>query len=811
MISLNKKWKIYVIHHSHTDIGYTERQEKIEAYHVDYIKQAVDILNRAYHGDKKEWQGFKWVCEGFWGVERFLENSDKKHIQDFENYVKEGKINISGSYLNMTELINGEVQASMIKRGIDYGYKLGTKIDSAMTADINGYSWGYADALYDNGIENLISFIHPHHGMFPLWKKQTPFWWESPKGNKILVWNSEYYHFGNELGLVEGQETTYMIHDKYTNGIEIESKRWERAQNRILGYLSQLEREDYPYNFVPIAVSGIITDNAPPNGKIMDFINKWNLEFGYKVEIEMTTLSDYFNILRSQSENIPIYKGDWTDWWADGVGSTPAATKHFREAQRKYSICRRLDKENILGSKNLLDKAKYNLMLYAEHTWGYSASISEPWSGMVNDLDLRKTGFAINANENISRNLDKILFNKGEIPLIADMKMRFKIINPFDIEVKTIAKLYLNYWESTANLEVVEEISGTILPHQSDLVARGLEFNVLITLGPREERILILKKQSKITEELKQLVINTPDIGAEGIKDLICSDSDSLLKANYHYLETPFFKISYTEEQGITSIIDKVNDIEILRRDKKYNAFTPIYEVTPVTTNMNNERRIMGRNRKSISTKRYEGVLTGVKIINQGELFISVELKYEIKGTSYFTMILTSYKDVPKIDVAVRINKDNIWEPENLYISLPFTLSDKNEELWIEKSGCILRPGVDQLPGSCMDFYSIQEGLAYVSKVRGLAIAIEDAPLISLGTLKSHEIQLFDSKNLEHNSEELYSWVMNNFWETNFKASLGGFYEFNYHIYLSDNINTPERAIDMCSILNQGVIAVRIN
>jgi len=30
MKSLTRKWKIYAIHHSHSDVGYTERQEKIE-------------------------------------------------------------------------------------------------------------------------------------------------------------------------------------------------------------------------------------------------------------------------------------------------------------------------------------------------------------------------------------------------------------------------------------------------------------------------------------------------------------------------------------------------------------------------------------------------------------------------------------------------------------------------------------------------------------------------------------------------------------------------------------------------------------
>ena len=37
-----KNWTIYLIHHSHTDIGYTERQEKLMKYHKDFILQAIE-------------------------------------------------------------------------------------------------------------------------------------------------------------------------------------------------------------------------------------------------------------------------------------------------------------------------------------------------------------------------------------------------------------------------------------------------------------------------------------------------------------------------------------------------------------------------------------------------------------------------------------------------------------------------------------------------------------------------------------------------------------------------------------------------
>lgn len=79
-----------------------------------------------------------------------------------------------------------------------------------------------------------------------------------------------------------------------------------------------------------------------------------------------------------------------------------------------------------------------------------------------------------------------------------------------------------------------------------------------------------------------------------------------------------------------------------------------------------------------------------------------------------------------------------------------------------------------------------------------------------MGTLEAHEIELYDGDNLDRNKEEVFSWVMNNFWDTNFKASLGGFYEFNYHVYCSEGMNEQEKAMNMCYVLNQGITTIRI-
>ena len=59
-MALKKEWTVYLIHHSHTDIGYTERQDKIMRYHCDFIMQAIDILNKIHAGSLEGARGFVW-------------------------------------------------------------------------------------------------------------------------------------------------------------------------------------------------------------------------------------------------------------------------------------------------------------------------------------------------------------------------------------------------------------------------------------------------------------------------------------------------------------------------------------------------------------------------------------------------------------------------------------------------------------------------------------------------------------------------------------------------------------------------------
>ena len=81
---------LYVIHHTHTDIGYTELQGRVARWQSDFIRQALDIIERTRKRVGPDFDGFRWMCETFWGVERFLQRATSDEAEAFVLDVVEG-------------------------------------------------------------------------------------------------------------------------------------------------------------------------------------------------------------------------------------------------------------------------------------------------------------------------------------------------------------------------------------------------------------------------------------------------------------------------------------------------------------------------------------------------------------------------------------------------------------------------------------------------------------------------------------------------------------------------------------------------
>ncbi|MFV0504185.1 MAG: hypothetical protein ACK5LT_09500 [Lachnospirales bacterium] len=765
---------LYVIHHSHTDIGYTDLQERVIDIQKDYIGTVLSAMKNP------EYQGFRWNCETLFCVEEFFKTATQDEKNQFYQLVKDGKMGLSANYLNFNDLLDAEIFFTRLEKWKNHFEKNGVSIKTAMFADINGISMGCRDAMIKNGVEFLYTNIHCHHGMYPLFQNQNAFWWENKEGKKLLVLNGEHYNLGNVLGIKANER------DQKEGMSEADI-----LNEKLKAYLESCESQGYPYDFIVSSVSGVFSDNAPPETKILDTINAYNEKYGEETNIKMVSLSELYDLVKDAYKDVPTYKGDFTDWWGNGVGSTPYAVKHYLEARRNYHLIERLDGDSKEKFAANMEIAEDNLLLYAEHTWGHSSTVNNPYDTMVLNLDSRKNSYASKAHEATSKVLLQIVKEKGDILRYYNTSGKIKVYGTSKRKEKQLIEFYIE----TLNMDAAEITNedGVKIPCQVSEHPRGRKISFIDEIGYQEEKFYDFKRVAKEVE-----TINTRQcyIGAEQIKDII-NDYDTDYQLPY-YFENDYFYLAYEVGKGITSFKNKKDNTEMIK-DGTIPFFTPIYESTKVRESLHKvapqsiERRIMGRNMRGKHSKVYIGDLEGVVCEENGDIFSVLRFKYKLEGASRAHVVVKIFNEIPRIDYKLELGKNSSPDVESVFLSLNINLEDR--EYYIKKGEEAFRTGIDQIPGTCIDFYMSDNGVAFIGNKNNVLVATYDTPLIYTGELKHHAIRLCQNK-LEDNNRDIYSWIMNNIWETNFKMDLSGFCEFMYSLWI-ENKSDGENAMNL--------------
>lgn len=772
--------QVYIVHHSHTDVGYTDLQEQVIYNQIYNIKNAVKIIQKGYREDTIQ-KDFRWNCETFYCVEQFLEAAGEEEKQNFYQLVKKGNIGISATYLNFNDLVDCQALKRRTQKMQEIFREQGISIKTAMNADINGISMGQRDVFLDTGIEFLFTNIHTHHGMYPLYQNQKPYFWEAENGKRLLVWSGEHYNLGNALGLVFSKNVNFMTENYF--GKENPREPMENLYKNIRESIEEYENSGYPYDFYITSVSGVFSDNAPPNPAILETVHEFNQTYGEEVKMQMVSLQELYGEIKDKVQKAPVYQGDLTDWWANGVGSTPYAVKHYKEAVRLSHICDRLEEKTGIHNEKLSKLADDNLLLYAEHTWGHSSTITNPYDTMVVNLDIRKTSYASKAHEAGAMRKNQQCHRLGDILRYYNTRGRVKAVSIRQEKGTYPVEFYIETMK-LSGIKVMDCKTGKEVPAQLSGHPRGVLVSFLAEFEPMEEKLFSYEEQPG---EPVKMNTRTAYMGAERVHDIV-NDYDAETYKLPYGLENEWFSLSYKIGEGITSFYHKKSGSELLKQGLS-TFFTPIYERTEIRRDVYEERRLIGRNIRGLHAEQYQGDLKDIHILDQGPVFTSVELEFELEGTSHSSIVIKMYRNLPKIEFKYKIAKDLSEDIESIF--LPLSLDMADSQLYIEKGGVRMRPGVDQLPGSCMEYYMADCGMVYRNGKESILINTLDTPLIYMGQMEHHPIVLCDNKP-DNNQRPVYSWVMNNTWETNFKMDLSGFCEFCYALEFREGTSLEE-------------------
>ncbi len=737
------KYKIFLIYHSHIDIGYTERQEKIAVYQGDFIKQAVEHALSPKQRERGADAKFKFTAEGFWAVEQYLARYGAEGEERLLQAIRSGCFELTAGYVHMAELLNYE----NLRRSLDYCAAFCRRCgipapEVAMAADINGFSWGYADALIERGVKYLATNINTHHGGAPFSKPLVPFWWQAPSGKKLLVWNGLTYHKANLLGLIPGLTP---VGDPGIPGMLVEEtgfldvRNTDYAHKRIGALIEALRAEGYPYHFLPIMGSGLYTDNSPAGEDHCELLEEWNKKYGDEVTIVTGTLQEFFEYLQEQVPDIPTYAGDWNDWWTDGVISTPTETRIFRNAQRTERLIEMLDPDCRVVSKEERGGIVKNLILYAEHTWGHSASYTDPCKLLVRQLDARKAKLATDADVQAGVCYDRLARALGEGEFAQRRPFTYVIVNPLDTPAEKEVLLPTDFWEEglfTDGKYAVYDGEKKI-PSQRTYTLRGAFVACVVALGAKERRTLTIR----FGEEPPAV----PDTGFSR------------------------FGAAYDAE-GLSSITYGGEEIY----SRRGGAFcTPVYQI--FRGGKRSDAAGFGYSaRKKPQGEIVEGKLLRCTVAEDGCVFTKLVYEFAVEGAKRAQVGVYLYKGLPRIDVEADFAKDLVLDPEGLYVRFPFRL--RGGEWMLDKAGAFFKPGC-QLPDTCCDYYPVVRGAALVGADNSISVNCLDTPLVTFGRIK-----LWDYTLRAEAEGDLYSWITNNKWETNFRAACAGFLESRYRI-----------------------------
>ena len=329
----------------------------------------------------------------------------------------------------------------------EFHQKYGGDADYANITDVPSYSWSYASVMAAAGLKYFASGCDNDNGPILLYSRlneKSPFWWEGPDGGKVLMWYSRGYWqlgilFGGYEGRVaSGRESLPIFLQAYSHP--------EYKSDSVLVYGSQGEN----------------TDLFPQQAALAD---DWNKLYAYP-HLQYSGFADAVStIARQFGDSIPVVRGDGGPYWEYGIESTARSAAIDREAAERaqaaeiFSTVGGLVNPSLRTEPEILARLWNNMVLYAEHTWGYSRSVSDPRSQETTDQLAVKEAFATDARRDVNYVLRRALAALADS--IYDPNGTVLVFNPLSWQRSSLVEMDLD-----KGRELVDLVTQRTAPYE---------------------------------------------------------------------------------------------------------------------------------------------------------------------------------------------------------------------------------------------------------------------------------------------------------------------------------------------------------
>ncbi len=734
-LEAQRKWTIFVVPHTHLDIGYTDYQGKVAETQARVLSQADALIHE--HPD------FRFSMDGSWNLQQLLETRPKAKRDEIINLLRTGKMAMPAQYCN---LLTGYASLETLYRSLYDSKELSRRFDLpfeyANITDVPTYSGSYPSILASSGVKYWVAASNNDRApifYYDHWNEKSPFWWQGPDGKKVLFWYSRHYEQVQTLfGLVP---------------------QLDAVRESLPIYLQAYSKSSYKPDVV--LLYGTQVENTDLVPSTATFAGDWNQRYAFP-KLNYSTFPDFFHYVDTHfGQDLPTFKGDGGGYWEDGIGSDAYFEAEDRRNQNRAlsaevlsSVAHSVD-ANLNPPAGAFTNIWRNLILFAEHTWLSYNSVSQPdHEESVKQLrvkDGRAETAALQIEDVMNRSLSQLA---DEIHVPANTLVVFNSLS----------------WRRDAVVE-------------TDLFERPSVVD-LATHEPVPLQILYEKEKFL---HVRFLAKNLPAVGYKCFSITYGEHGPAQISQSHEKIvQNSFYRIAIDEDSGaLRSIYDKQLQRELVDIGSPYRFGQYLYVTGgDGDTQMINPFPALPPGRLSIHPAS-EGKLLGVQRMPWGD---SIRLRSSSVNTPDIESEILLFNDQKKIQFLCRVHKAFTLAKEAAYFAFPVAGSNPqfsfaSQQGWVD-------PARDLMRGGSLEWFNVQQWMAVQTSQAAVAIVPIDASLANFGDINRGTWP----GEFHPKTGTMFSYVMNNYWHTNYRAGQGGDFTFRYTLTSGAQLDRGEIA-----------------
>jgi alpha-mannosidase len=650
----------------------------------------------------------------------------------------------------MTGIYSEEELFELMADAKRYEREYGVTIDSAMQSDVPGYTWGLVPALAQAGVKYISVGPNSGHRIGHTYEwADKPFYWVSPSGReKVLFWMC-------------GKGYSMFLRSGVAQYHGLEDNQLLKYMDEVYSYLDALEKNDYPYDMLMLRYA-IGSDNGPPDPTLSDAVKYWNERVAYPKLIITTNSAFLKTFEQAHGDTLPEVRGDFTPYWEDGAGSTAADTAMNRRT------CERLVQTQTLWAMlqpdlplhDKVDAAWEKLIMYDEHTWGAWNSISAP-----------DDAFAVQQ---------------------AEYKQKFAL----DGEIMTDVILSEVLADVSKDGSNVVEVMNTHAQAQTGLVRLTARQS---TAGDRVEtadgRLVVSQRLAS-----GELAFRAEDVPAFGSRRYVVRPGQANREGRV--------------QAGATTLKNGRVSLTVNRKTGAIHSLT----CTGIASDLVDTSQGHGLNDylyilERDAAKNHHRIEGQVKVIveDAGPLVGTLRVECPAPGTHTLIRRICLEDGANTVTLTNIVDKLKERRPESVSFDFPFNIP--GGIMKIDTPFAEVQPEKDQLPGANRNFFCVQRWVDVSNADYGVTWITLDAPIAQWDPMKFsiswHNDALF--RKTLNPTQTFHSWVMNNHWETNYKADQEGRISFAYVLCPHRGNLNPVEAQALARLAHQPLMAISVN